>query len=85
MSNIMRDMLLSQSAAMGDCSVSTFRRYVVIQLTMFLFGIVGPIFLIIFFASQPDPSLKWAYWAGLFITYADVMIALALTKTTGGD
>jgi len=50
---------------------------------MFVFGIVGPIFLIIFFASQPDPSMKWAYWAGLFITTADVLIALALTKATG--
>ena len=50
---------------------------------MFVFGIVGPIFLIMFFASNPDPSLKWAFWAGLFITYADIMIALALTRATG--
>jgi hypothetical protein len=32
--------------------MSTFWRYVRIQLTVFLFGIVGPIFLIIFFASR---------------------------------
>ena len=63
--------------------MSTFWRYIWIQLMMFVFGIVGPIFLIIFFASQPDPSMKWAYWAGLFITTADVLIALALTKATG--
>jgi len=63
--------------------LSTFWRYIWIQLMMFVFGIVGPIFLIIFFASQPDPSMKWAYWAGLFITTADVLIALALTKATG--
>jgi hypothetical protein len=50
-----------------------------------VFGIVGPIFLIMFFASQPDPAMKWAYWAGLFITTADVLIALALTKATGDD
>jgi hypothetical protein len=50
---------------------------------MFVFGIVGPIFLIMFFASNPDPNLKWAFWAGLFITYADIMIALALTRATG--
>jgi hypothetical protein len=49
---------------------------------MFVFGIVGPIFLIAYFASQPDPTLKWMYWWGLFITAADVLIALALT---GGD
>ncbi|VBA47055.1 hypothetical protein LAUMK191_00760 [Mycobacterium attenuatum] len=63
--------------------MATFRRYVVIQLMMFVFGIVGPIFLVMFFVSQPDPMMKWAYWMGLFITYADVMIALALTA--GGE
>lgn len=64
---------------MGDCRVATLRRYVVIQLMMFVFGIVGPIFLVMFFLSQPDPTMRWAYWIGLFVTYADVMIALALT------
>jgi hypothetical protein len=37
--------------------VATFWRYVRIQLIVFVFGIVGPIFLIIFFATQPDPSM----------------------------
>jgi len=60
--------------------VATFWRYVRIQLMMFVFGIVGPIFLILYFAMQPDPTMKWAYWAGLFVTAADVLIALALTK-----
>jgi hypothetical protein len=60
--------------------VATFWRYVKIQLMMFVFGCVGPIFLIIYFATQPDPTMKWAYWAGLFITAADVLIALALTN-----
>jgi len=63
--------------------MATFWRYVRIQLMMFVFGIVGPIFLIIYFATQPDPTVKWAYWAGLFITAADVLIALALTSATG--
>ena len=48
---------------------------------MFVFGIVGPIFLIVYFAAQPDPTLKWMYWFGLFITAADVLIALALTSS----
>jgi hypothetical protein len=65
--------------------VATFWRYVKIQLMMFVFGIVGPIFLIIFFATQPDPTMKWAYWAGLFITAADVLIAIALTKASDPD
>jgi hypothetical protein len=29
-----------------------------------------------------DPSMKWAYWAGLFITAGDVLIALALTNAS---
>ncbi|GAB3033800.1 hypothetical protein [Mycobacterium bourgelatii] len=63
--------------------MSTFKRYLGIQAMIFVFGIIGPIFLIIFFASQPDPNMKWAYWFGLFITYADVMIALGLTASAG--
>jgi hypothetical protein len=63
--------------------METFKRYLMFQAMMFVFGIVGPIFLIMFFASQPDPALRWAYWAGLFITAGDVLIALWLTATTG--
>ena len=63
--------------------MASFWRYVKIQLMMFVFGIVGPILLIIYFATQPDPTMKWAYWAGLFITTADVLIALALTNAGG--
>jgi hypothetical protein len=65
--------------------VSTVRRYLVIQGMTFVFGIVGPIFLVIFFAAQPDPTLKWMHWAGLFITAADVLIALALTESSTND
>jgi hypothetical protein len=61
--------------------MSTFKRYLVIQAMTFVFGIVGPIFLIGYFASQSDPSLKWMYWSGLFITAADVLIALGLTNS----
>jgi hypothetical protein len=34
------------------------------------------------FATQPDPSTKWAYWAGLFITAAEVLVALAITSAS---
>ena len=61
--------------------METFKRYLVYQGMMFVFGIVGPIFLIVYFAAQPDPTLKWMYWFGLFITAADVLIALALTSS----
>jgi hypothetical protein len=60
--------------------LSTFWRYVRVQAFVFLCGIVGPIFLVVYFASQPEPELKWMYWVGLFITAADVLIALALTN-----
>jgi hypothetical protein len=65
--------------------VETFWRYVRIQVMMLVFGCVGPIFLILFFTTQPDPSMKWAYWIGLFITAGDVLIALALTEAGRHD
>ena len=63
--------------------MATFWRYVRIQLFVFLCGIVGPIFLILYFAVEPNADMKWAYWAGLFITAADVLIALAITSAGG--
>ncbi len=64
--------------------METFKRYLMFQAMMFVFGIVGPIFLIMFFASQPDPAVRWAYWWGLFITAADVLIALWLAGSNRG-
>ncbi|PRC44130.1 hypothetical protein C6A85_000000101785 [Mycobacterium sp. ITM-2017-0098] len=61
--------------------MSTLWVYVRMQGMMFVFGIVGPIFLIVYFASQPDPTLRWMYWWGLFITAADILIALTLTES----
>ncbi|MEO3758557.1 hypothetical protein ABGB19_09785 [Mycobacterium sp. B14F4] len=62
--------------------MATFKRYLAFQVMTFVFGIVGPIFLIMYFATQPDPTVRWAYWWGLFITAADVLIALGLTNST---
>lgn len=62
--------------------METFKRYLFFQACTLVFGIVGPIFLVLFFTTQPDPTMKWAYWAGLFITAADVLIALGLTSGT---
>lgn len=53
--------------------------YVRIQLGVFVVGIVGPIFFFAYFASQPDPALRWMFWWGLVITFIDVLVALALT------
>jgi len=62
--------------------VQAFWRYVRIQAMMFVFGIVGPIFLLIYFGLQPDPTVKWMYWWGLFITAGDVLLALWIFKGT---
>lgn len=45
-------------------------------------GIVGPIFLIVYFAlgAMARPLLHWMFWAGLFVTAADVLAALALAN-----
>ncbi len=59
--------------------MSTFWRYVKIQAFVLLCGIVGPIFLVIYFATGADPLLAWMFWTGLLITAADVLIALAIT------
>ncbi|WP_137148915.1 SHOCT domain-containing protein [Mycolicibacterium sp. CR10] len=59
--------------------MSTFWRYVRIQLFTLLCGIVGPIFLIVYFATGAQPMMKWLFWAGLLITASDVLIALLIT------
>jgi hypothetical protein len=45
-------------------------------------GLVGPIFLAVYFAlgKADRPLIQWMFWVGLFITAADVLIALALTN-----
>jgi hypothetical protein len=45
-------------------------------------GLVGPIFLAVYFALGPmaRPYINWMFWVGLFITAVDVLVALALTN-----
>lgn len=62
--------------------LSLFKRYLAIQAMTLVCGIVGPIFLFVYFAAQPDATIKWMYWAGLFVTTADVLIALAITSAS---
>lgn len=57
----------------------TFLLYLRVQLMTFVVGIVGPIFLIVYFAAQPDPTLKWMYFTGLVITGVDILAALLIT------
>ncbi|WP_445165462.1 hypothetical protein ACTXG7_16225 [Mycolicibacterium sp. Dal123E01] len=62
--------------------METFRTYLKIQAMCLVFGIVGPIFLAVYFAAQPDPTLRWMYYWGLVITAIDMLIALGLTDQT---
>jgi hypothetical protein len=56
-------------------------RYLKAQLTVLLFGgLVGPIFLVVYFAIGQQSLLKWMFYVGLLITVADVLIALWLTN-----
>jgi hypothetical protein len=55
-------------------------RYLKAQLVVLLCGgLVGPIFLVVYFASGFGSVLSWMFYVGLLITVADVLVALGLT------
>ncbi len=54
-------------------------RYVKAQAMVLLCGgLVGPIFLAVYFATGQDPLMRWMFWTGLLVTAIDVLAALAL-------
>jgi hypothetical protein len=56
-------------------------RYIKAQLMVLLCGgLVGPIFLAVYFATGQGSLLKWMFYVGLLITAAAVLIALALAN-----
>lgn len=56
-------------------------RYLKAQLVVLLCGgLVGPIFLVVYFVMGLDSLLQWMFYVGLFITAADVLIALGLAN-----
>lgn len=56
-------------------------RYIKAQLMVLLCGgLVGPIFLVVYFATGQDSLLKWMFYTGLFITAVDVLAALGLAS-----
>ena len=56
-------------------------RYVKAQFMVLLCGgLVGPIFLIVYFATGQDSLLKWMFYTGLLITAVDVLAALGLAS-----
>lgn len=57
------------------------RRYLKSQLMVLLFGgLIGPIFILVYFATGEVSSIKALYYLGVIITAADVLAALALTN-----
>ncbi len=56
-------------------------RYIKSQIMVLICGgLVGPIFLAVYFATGQSGLMKWMFWVGLLITAADVLIALALAN-----
>src|SRR3954470_18573334 len=56
-------------------------RYIKSQITVLICGgLVGPVFLAVYFATGQTSLLKWMFWVGLLITAADVLIAIALAN-----
>ncbi len=56
-------------------------RYIKAQLWVLLCGgLVGPIFLGVYFATGQSGLLKWMFYVGLLITAADILIALAIAN-----
>ncbi|OBK70549.1 SHOCT domain-containing protein [Mycobacterium sp. 1274761.0] len=56
-------------------------RYIKAQLMVLLCGgLVGPIFLVVYFATGQDSLLKWMFYVGLLVTVVDVLTALALAN-----
>lgn len=58
-------------------------RYLKSQIMVLLYGgLVGPIFLAVYFGTGQTSLMKWMFWVGLLITAADVLIALALANVS---
>ncbi|MCZ8378925.1 SHOCT domain-containing protein [Mycobacterium sp. CPCC 205372] len=56
-------------------------RYIKAQVMVLLCGgLVGPIFLVVYFAMGRSEYVAWMFWAGLLITVVDVLVALALAS-----
>lgn len=56
-------------------------RYLKAQLIVLLCGgLVGPIFLVVYFSLGYGDLLQWMFYTGLIVTAADVLIALALAN-----
>lgn len=54
-------------------------RYVKAQIMVLLCGgLVGPIFLGVYFATGQNDLMKWMFWTGLLVTAVDILVALGI-------
>lgn len=54
-------------------------RYLKVQAYVLFCGMVGPVFLVMYFASDRDPFMQWFFWSGIVVTGACVVTAVAIT------
>lgn len=56
-----------------------FWRYLKVQASILLYGLIGPFFLFLYFASDKDPFMNWFLWSGLAVTAVCVVTAVVIT------
>jgi hypothetical protein len=54
-------------------------RYLKVQARMLFYGMIGPLFVVMYFLSDRDPFMNWFLWSGLLVTAACVLLALGIT------
>jgi len=54
-------------------------RYLRVQASVLMYGMIGPFFLFLYFASDRDEFMRWFLWSGLVITAVCVLTAVVMT------
>lgn len=54
-------------------------RYLKIQARMLFYGMIGPVFVVMYLLSDRDPFMNWFLWSGLLVTAVTVVVAVAFT------
>lgn len=54
-------------------------RYLKVQARMLFYGMIGPVFVVMYFLSDRDPFMNWFLWSGLLVTALTVLLAVAFT------
>jgi hypothetical protein len=54
-------------------------RYLKVQARMLFYGMIGPVFVVMYFFSDRDPFMNWFLWSGLLVIAVTVLLAVAFT------